>query len=201
MTRVRLALICAAAAAFALAACGSSPSYAEGAKRASKARGPVAERYWDVMAAVYPSISPGDDSGRGYFDVCPPGAPDYHQVAYDIRVHIVPRDRGLTTAQFVSQTEQVLRAQGWGPFTPYRGDRGYLSVSPGDISVGATKKGYQVYLQQLPAKSSGVVQLTVGGSCVEVGTSFANELPQLYDEYPVADLSARPMPTQPLRTP
>jgi hypothetical protein len=193
--------------ALTIAGCGLfAPSEAEGAKTAGKARPPVWGQYWDVMGALKPAIETSHDSvqGQGKFTVCPaPAGKDSQQVQYSVWTTFEAQNPQLSTPQFMTEMEQTLRVGGWAAFVPDLSDR-LAALKPGPAAH-SDKNGYSVYVQQDLLGDGSLVHLVVVGPCVKVGKAFTEKAPSISDdlkeEYPLADLSTRPVPTEPVPTP
>ncbi len=175
-----------------VAGCGGSgaPSLAAGSQAASAARGPVAARYWQVIAAVNDQLEQNLAPGRGTFGVCQGSA---GQAAYHIQVDLAARDAQLPASEFRTSVEQALTAHGWPKFTADNG---------ADVS---TNGGDRLSLTQGVGSQPGLVALLLTGPCVSVGPDFVSALPLvnggMADYYPFAEVSAAPKPTAPVPTP
>jgi hypothetical protein len=175
------------------AACSSGPSGAQAAQTASQARPPVAREYWNVLGVLQPVLSTKLGPGTGAFSACPVSSGQPSQVSYSVTTDAVPQNGNLSTSAFLAELEQGLQSHGWGNFT----------ASGGSMVSGNGQ--FHVYLRPQTGNVAFAVVLTVAGPCVTTGTTFAAAVDDingsLHDEYPYAELSARPVPTAPLPSP
>jgi hypothetical protein len=183
----------AVALALLTAACSSGPATDQAAQTASQARAPVAREYWNVLSALQPVLSPKLGPGNGAFSACPASSGQPSQVSYNVTTDAVAANGNLSTSQFVTELEQHLQSHGWGGFT-----------ASGSSTVSGNGQ-FRVYLRPQTGNLAFAVVLTVAGPCVTTGTTFASQVDgingSLHDEYPYAQLSARPVPTAPLPSP
>lgn len=187
------ALLTAASAAIIVAGCGGSgaPSLAAGAQAASAARGPVAAKYWQVIAALNGQLEQNLAPGRGTFGGCQDSSA---RARYHIQVDLAARDARLPAGEFLTTVAQTLIARGWSKFDA---DNSSTMIS--------TEGDDRLTLTPGTGSQSGLITLVLTGPCVNVGPAFVSALPlvngSMADYYPFAQVSAAPTPTAPVPTP